>query len=271
VSINCAALPETLLESELFGYKRGAFTGADRDKAGLMEEADGGTFFLDEIADMPLSIQAKILRVLESKEMTRLGETTPRTVDVRIISATNKDLKVQMKSGMFRQDLYYRLSAMTFVLPPLRERKEDILLLVSRFLEETGKTISPEALKLLTDYDWPGNIRQLDNEIKRLVLLAGKNSTIEKKLVSECISGVESAKHHDSTHHAVVNGDDVAFDEKYSLYDYLAEHEKHFILLALKEKHGIKKHAAALLNIPESTLRLKMKQYDIELDEIRPS
>ncbi len=270
VSINCAALPETLLESELFGYNRGAFTGADRDKAGLIEEADGGTFFLDEIADMPLSIQAKILRVLESKEIIRLGETTPRTVDVRIVSATNKDLKVQMKSGMFRQDLYYRLSAMTFILPPLRERREDILLLVSSFLEKSGKTISAEALKLLCEHDWPGNIRELDNEVKRLVLLAGSNATIEKKIVSESISGVKSSAN-GSAVHTMSNSHDVAFDEKYSLYDYLAEHEKHFILQALKDKHGIKKHAAALLNIPESTLRLKMKQYDIDLGEVRPS
>ncbi len=270
VSVNCAALPETLLESELFGYKRGAFTGADRDKAGLLEEADGGTFFLDEIADMPLSIQAKVLRVLENKEIVRLGETTPRTIDVRIVSATNKDLKVQMKLGLFRQDLYYRLSAMTFVLPPLRERREDILLLVSHFLEKSGKTISPEALKLLLDYDWPGNIRELDNEVKRLVLLAGHNATIDKKIVSESISGDKTSAN-GSAVHSVSNSHDVSFGAKYSLYDYLDEHEKHFILQALKEKHGIKKHAAALLNIPESTLRLKMKQYDINVDEVRPS
>ncbi len=270
VSVNCAALPETLLESELFGYKRGAFTGADRDKPGLMEEADGGTFFLDEIADMPLSIQAKILRVLENKEIIRLGETTARTVDVRIISATNKDLKAQMKSGLFRQDLYYRLSAMTFVMPPLRDRREDILLLVSHFLDGSGKYISPEALKLLSEYDWPGNIRELDNEVKRLILLSGNNATIERGIVSESIRGPKSVAN-GSAAHAVTNGQSVAFDEKYSLYDYLAEHEKHFILQALKDKNGIKKHAAALLNIPESTLRLKMKQYNIDHNEVRPS
>lgn len=270
VSINCAALPETLLESELFGYKRGAFTGADKDKPGLFEEADGGTFFLDEIADMPLSIQAKILRVLESKEMIRLGETSPRTVDVRIISATNKDLKVQMKAGLFRQDLYYRLSAMTFEMPPLRERREDILLLVAHFLEGSGKSIAPDALNLLSEHDWPGNIRELDNEVKRLILLAGSNSTIEKSIVSVSISGAKFSTNGSTVHH-FAEGQDVAFDDKYTLYDYLAEHEKHFILNALKQKHGIKKHAAAMLNIPESTLRLKMKQYDIDIDEVRPN
>ncbi|HEX2896601.1 MAG TPA: helix-turn-helix domain-containing protein, partial [candidate division Zixibacteria bacterium] len=186
------------------------------------------------------------------------------------ISATNKDLKVQMKAGIFRQDLYYRLSAMTFELPPLRERREDILLLAAHFLEGSGKSIAPDALKLLSDHDWPGNIRELDNEVKRLILLAGSNNTIEKSIVSASISGARSSANGPSTHHNV-NGNDVAFDDKYSLYDYLAEHEKHFILNALKEKHGIKKHAAAMLNIPESTLRLKMKQYDINIDEVRPS
>ena len=151
ISVNCAALPESLLESELFGYKRGAFTGADRDKAGLFEEADGGTFFLDEIGDMPLSIQAKVLRILEEKEIVRLGETTPRKVDVRIISATNQDLKVLMKNKLFRQDLYYRLSAMTFRLPGLVARREDIhisskareRLFRPRFLSTWLTTIGP--------------------------------------------------------------------------------------------------------------------------------
>ncbi len=265
VSINCAALPETLLESELFGYVRGAFTGADRDKIGLFEEADGGTFFLDEIADMPLSIQAKILRVLESKEIIRLGETTCRKVDVRIVSATNKDLKAEMKAGSFRQDLYYRLSAMTFCLPPLRERPEDILFLVSHFLEGSDKSISAEALQILSNHDWPGNIRELENEVKRLILLAGDNKVIESEIVSQSIKGDSSSNGSESARPAQQLNGDIKFDDKYSLYDYLAEHEKHFIIKALGTKKGVKKHAASLLNIPESTLRLKMKQYNIEL------
>ncbi len=184
ISVNCAALPETLLESELFGYKRGAFTGADRDKPGLFEEADGGTFFLDEVADMPLSIQAKVLRVLESKELVRLGETVPRKVDVRIISATNKDLKEQMAKRLFRQDLYYRLSALSYLLAPLRDRKEDIPLLVDHFLEESHKRVSQETMKALVAYDWPGNVRELENEMKKLVLLAGDNDEIGIDLLS---------------------------------------------------------------------------------------
>ncbi|HVP06945.1 MAG TPA: sigma 54-interacting transcriptional regulator [Candidatus Acidoferrum sp.] len=265
ISVNCAALPETLLESELFGYKRGAFTGADRDKTGLFEEADGGTFFLDEVADMPLSIQAKVLRVLEEKEIVRLGETVTRKVDVRIISATNKDLKQQMATGLFRQDLYYRLSALTFRLPPLRERKEDIPLLVEHFLQDSNKSVTPEVLHRLIAYDWPGNIRELENEMRKLVLLAGDSAQIGaeilsgKLLVGE-VSGTVSA--------VAAPADDITFDSRYSLYDYLASWERKFIIKALKDQRGIKKHAAAALNIPESTLRLKIKQYDIDLDRL---
>ncbi len=268
ISVNCAALPETLLESELFGYKRGAFTGANRDKAGLFEEADGGTFFLDEIADMPLSIQAKILRVLEDKEIVRLGESVPRKVDVRIISATNKNLKEQMAAGQFRQDLYYRLSALTFRLPPLRERKEDIPLLVSHFLEGSGKKVSPEVLKLLVAYDWPGNIRELKNEIMKIVLLSGDSEVIEVQALSKKISSLAQS---DQTGEEVlekVSRPDLSFSQTYSLYDYLGELEKRYIIKALKEKKGVKKHAAALLNIPESTLRLKIKQYNIDISTL---
>ncbi|MDH4156515.1 MAG: sigma 54-interacting transcriptional regulator [candidate division Zixibacteria bacterium] len=268
ISVNCAALPETLLESELFGYKRGAFTGADRDKSGLFEEADGGTFFLDEIADMPLSIQAKVLRVLETKEIVRLGETVPRKVDVRIISATNKDLREEMNRGLFRQDLYYRLSALTFRLPPLRDRREDILLLVAHYLEGSGKNIHPEVMKLLVNYDWPGNVRELENEIKKLVLLSGAREEIGIEVLSGKVRAV-GGDGNGQDRPAAVPADDVCFDAGYSLYDYLASHEKRFIIKALKDKRGVKKHAAELLNIPESTLRLKIKQYNIDLKDLR--
>lgn len=264
ISVNCAALPETLLESELFGYKRGAFTGADRDKAGLFEEADCGTFFLDEIADMPLTIQAKILRVLEVQEIVRLGETVPRKVDVRIISATNKDLKEQMSVGLFRPDLYYRLSALTFCLPPLRERKEDIPLLVAHFLEGSGKKVSPEVMKVLVSHDWPGNIRELENEIRKLILLTGEKNLID----TETASGKIGITVQNNGHERPITNefcDKIEFSQTYSLYDYLAEHEKRFIIKALQETDGVKKHAAIRLNIPESTLRLKVKQYNIDI------
>ncbi len=264
ISVNCAALPETLLESELFGYRRGAFTGADRDKPGLFEEADGGTFFLDEIADMPLSVQAKILRVLEEKELVRLGESMPRAVDVRIISATNKALKDEMEAGRFRQDLFYRLAGLTFQLPSLADRREDVPLLVEHFLAESGKSISPAVMKHLMAYDWPGNVRELDNEVKKLVLLSSSETTIETDLLSSKIMTVGSTGQ-DSLTGQSVSTENIAFDQEYSLYDYLASHERRFIVQALKERNGVKKHAAALLSIPESTLRLKIKEYNIDL------
>lgn len=267
ISVNCAALPETLLESELFGYCRGAFTGADRDKPGLFEEADGGTFFLDEVADMPLSVQAKILRVLEEKELVRLGESTTRKVDVRIVSATNKDLKVEMEERRFRQDLFYRLAGLTFRLPALADRREDIPLLIQHFLRDSGKRLSPQVLKAMVDYDWPGNVRELDNEIKKLVLLTGGNEVIETDILSTKITSEQSSREARADH-SRSGADNVAFDGDYSLYDYLANFERHFIVRALKERNGVKKHAAAMLNIPESTLRLKIKEYHIDLDRL---
>ena len=267
ISVNCAALPETLLESELFGYKRGAFTGADRDKAGLFEEAHKGTFFLDEIADMPLNIQAKILRVLEEKEIVRLGETKPVKVDVRVISATNKDLKEQIGNGLFRHDLYYRLSALTFRLPSLRERKEDIPLLIQHFLGDSGKTISAEVLKHLVAYDWPGNVRELDNEIKKLILLTGDSNEVTSDILSAKIL-VASQSHQSPIADAAGDSGEIEFNDSYSLYDYLAAKERRFIIRALQQQHGVKKHAAAMLSIPESTLRLKIKQYGIDLSKL---
>ncbi len=270
ISVNCAALPETLLESELFGYRRGAFTGADRDKSGLFEEADGGTFFLDEIGDMPLSIQAKVLRILEEKEIVRLGETTSRKVDVRIISATNKDLKELMSEKLFRQDLYYRLSALTFRLPALRDRKDDIPLLVNHFLKNSSKSISAVVLKKFIDYDWPGNIRELENEVKKMLLLTGDDEEIKSEVISAHISGQVLS----GQSQAVLNADipeKIDFNDDFGLYDYLAQHERIFIEKALKEKNGVKKHAADLLNIPESTLRLKIKQYNIDLSNFKKS
>ncbi len=263
ISVNCAALPETLLESELFGHKKGAFTGADRDKVGLFQEANSGTFFLDEVADMPLSIQAKVLRILEEQEIVRLGETKPRKVDVRIISATNKNLKTEMEAGRFRQDLYYRLTALCFTLPPLRDRKEDIPLLVRHFTDDSVKIV-PEVLKRLIAFDWPGNVRELENEIKKLTLLAGDKGIIDVDLLSAKI--LEAGG--DSSGELEIDTN-VNFGIDFSLYDYLAEYEKRFIVRALQENGGVKKHAASHLKIPESTLRLKIKQYNIDLENLK--
>ena len=180
VPINCSAIPEPLLESELFGYVRGAFTGASHTKRGLFEEADGGTVFLDEIADLGPSLQTKLLRVIDDHEIRPLGSTHSRKVDLRFIAATNKDVAEAVKAGTLRQDLYYRLNVVTFSLPPLRERREDIELLAAQFLEryarELGKParqIDPATLRLLRDYHWPGNVRELRNILERAVLIAG--------------------------------------------------------------------------------------------------
>jgi Nif-specific regulatory protein len=178
VAVNCAALPETLLESELFGHKRGAFTGAVEERKGRFEEASGGTIFLDEVGDIPLSTQVKLLRVLQERTFERLGENRPVPVDVRIIAATNADLEKMVAGGTFREDLYYRLNVIPVFLPPLRDRREDILPLTEHFLErfnrEHGKSVafSKDALELLLDYRWTGNVRELENLVERAVVMA---------------------------------------------------------------------------------------------------
>lgn len=182
VKVNCAAIPEQLLESELFGHVRGAFTGAVKDRQGRFELADGGTIFLDEIADLSLGLQGKLLRVLQSKEFERLGESISRKVDVRVIAATNRNLDEAMKEGAFREDLFYRLNAVRLRLVPLRERPEDIPLLVGRFLEKFAKgssvELSPESMKTLRAYRWSGNVRELEHVVERSVILA-QNGVIE--------------------------------------------------------------------------------------------
>jgi len=181
IAINCAAIPENLLEAELFGYEKGAFTGALVSKPGKFELANGGTIFLDEIGDLPFSLQAKLLRVIQDKTFERIGGTKPIKVDIRIIAATNKDLEKMVKNGSFREDLYFRLNVIPIYLPPLRERKEDIFLLIDHFLKKFNKeykkniTINKSAMEKLINYSWPGNVRELENTIERLVILAEKD------------------------------------------------------------------------------------------------
>jgi NtrC-family two-component system response regulator AlgB len=174
VAVNCGALPETLLESELFGHVKGSFTGAVRDREGRFEVANGGTLFLDEVGEIPQSIQVKLLRVLQSREFERVGESTPRKVDVRVVAATNRDLEAAVSSGAFREDLFYRLNAVRLKLPPLRERPEDIPLLVQHILgrHENAGEVTTEALRALTSYPWRGNVRELENIIERALLLS---------------------------------------------------------------------------------------------------
>ncbi len=195
VAINCGSIPDLLLESELFGYARGSFTGALRNKPGLIEEANGGTFFLDEICDLSLPLQAKILRLLQENEIRRIGENHTRRVNARFISATNKNIDDQMRSGQFREDLYYRLKIITIELSPLRRRQDDLFFLLNYFLDKYCQDMgrdrayfSPRALELLLDYSWPGNVRELQNEIMRSLILIGDDELITEDVLSSKIN-----------------------------------------------------------------------------------
>jgi len=255
VAINCAALPESLLENELFGHKRGAYTGADKDQPGLFEEAEGGTLYLDQVEEIPMSTQVKLLRAIEEKEINRLGETKPRKIDVRIVSSSIEDLKDAVKNGKFRQDLYFRLNTFDITIPPLRERKEDIQLLFRHFLKEYGvdeKRIKEfernGTIKRFLEYNWPGNVRELENEIKRMVVLSqsgdlNPSGFLSGKLVNSSVNQ--------------------AFSDKSTLFDRVEEFEKEQIIEALKQCNWIKLRASRLLGIPEATLRNKMKRYKI--------
>jgi DNA-binding NtrC family response regulator/uncharacterized protein HemY len=255
VAINCAALPETLLENELFGHKRGAYTGADKDHPGLFEEAEGGTLYLDQVEEIPMPTQVKLLRAIEEKEINRLGETKPRKIDVRIISSSIEDLKDAVKKGKFRQDLYFRLNTFDITIPSLKERKEDIPLLSRHFLKEYGveEKIIREferngAIKRFLEYSWPGNVRELENEIKRMVVL----SQAGNKDPSGFLPG------------KLVNSNlNQTFSNEASLFHMVEEFEKEKIIEALRQCNWIKLRASRLLGIPEATLRNKMKKYQI--------
>ena len=251
IPVNCAALNENLLESELFGHEKGAFTGADKTRRGRFELADGGTLFLDEVGDIPLSVQVKLLRVLQEQTFERVGGNETITVDVRLIAATNRDLEKQIEVGHFREDLFYRLNVVTIYIPPLRERKEDIPPLVSHFIEkyaaENNKTIdgiSKETLDLLMRYDYKGNIRELENIIERAVVLARGNiiSTYDLPLHSR-LEGIEEAKPSDS-----------------SLTDMVERFEQKLIIEALDQARGNQSQAARSLGIGERKLRYKLKK-----------
>ena len=254
IKVNCGALNENLLESELFGHEKGAFTGAIRQKRGRFELADGGTLFLDEIGDISLTMQVKLLRVLQEQEFERVGGEQTLKVDVRIISATNKNLPELLQEGHFREDLYYRLSVIPIQLPSLRERKTDIPLLANFFLQKvmanktaSRKTIPVESLQLLSDYSWPGNIRELENLIERLVVISSTEE-INPALVAQQLgkAAVPSPT-----------------QEEGSLDQALYSYEKNLILQALKQSGGIKNQAAKLLGIRTSTLYYKMEKYGI--------
>ena len=262
VAVNCAAIPENLMESELFGYVKGAFTGADKDKKGLFEQAHGGTLFLDEVGDIPIALQPKLLRALQENEIRPVGGTKDKEVDVRVIGATSKNLEEEMQAGKFREDLYYRLNVVPIKLPPLRERPEDIPLLchffINRFNETLGsqiKNIAAPAMAELINYTWPGNIRQLENAIERAIVLS-EDATLELK-------NFDFGKPPAAENLAANNGNGGRYDG-YSLKIAKAELESRMIRKALAATSGNRTHAASLLEISHPSLLSKMKLFGIE-------
>lgn len=250
VEVNCAAIPEELIESELFGHTKGSFTGASDAKKGKFELADGGTLFLDEIADMTLKTQAKVLRAVEDQSFQPIGAPSPVRVDVRVIAATNKNLQNEIAAGRFREDLFYRLNVIPFFVPPLRERREDIPVLARYFMRvfsaEHGrgpKDLNAEALDMLVDYSWPGNVRELRNEIERLVIMV-QDGIIQGRDLS------------------LPNG--TSTPRASTLHEARAQYEKEFILSKLKENNWNISTTARLLGLERSYLYRKMKTYGIE-------
>ncbi len=256
VAINCGAIPENLLESELFGHVKGSFTDAVRTKKGLFEEAHGGTLFLDEIGELPLALQVKLLRVLQDGEIRRIGDSKPIKIDVRIIAATVKDLDEAVKAGSFRDDLFYRLNVLPIKLPPLRERKEDIPILVDHFMAKFGESlgkdvisITPEALKILLRYSWPGNVRELENMVERGLVLSETEAIDVENLPPEV--------------HRVDAHSPFSQLEEYSIKKAAKILETELIKKALRKTRGNHTHASRLLEISHRTLLYKIKDYGI--------
>ena len=257
-AFNCAAIPEGLLESELFGHEKGAFTGAISKKIGKFEAADKSTLFMDEIGDMPLETQAKVLRAIQEGQFERVGGIKPVTFDARLIAATNQDLSQLVENNLFRQDLYFRLNVFTIVLPPLRERREDIPLLVESFLKayDHSYSISPEAMQLLTAYHWPGNVRELENAVEASTILA--DHVVEPHHLPSVITALSGKTLPPKNHDHDLSSGAMNLDHR------LHELEKGIIIDALKQSAGVQKKAAAALGIKERSLWHRIKKYDID-------
>ena len=258
VDVNCAAIPEELIESELFGHEKGAFTGAVSSKRGKFDLANGGTLFLDEIGDMSLKTQAKILRILQEQRFERVGGNKSIKVDVRVVVATNKDLMEEIGKGHFREDLYYRLNVIPFEVPPLRERRDDIKLLVDKFAAlyapeagVTPKSFEPEAMEMLKSYNWPGNVRELKNIVERLMIMV-PGTVITKNDLPPSMSGVERKA--------------TGFEEYSTLKEARSEFEKEFIATKLSENEGNVSKTAEAIGIERSNLHKKIKLYGLETD-----
>jgi two-component system NtrC family response regulator len=254
VKVNCAALPAELLESELFGYKKGAFTGANKDKPGRFQAASGGTLFLDEIGDMPMALQAKLLRVLQERRVEPLGGAEPEPADARIVAATHRDLKREAAAGNFREDLYFRLNVLEIRIPPLSERREDIPVLAAHLLERLAeknrrriRRVSPRFLEALADYDWPGNVRELENVLERAIILSRSETLGPEDLPAQVFGGEEAASE------AVSDGHGQSLDEA----------EKRAIIQALDAHAGHRGRTADALGVSRRTLQYKLKKYGL--------
>ena len=267
VKINCAAIPENLLESELFGVEKGAFTGANIQRQGKFELAHNGTILLDEIGEMPLNIQSKLLRIVEQKQVDKLGGSRPISVDTRIIASTNQDLIDQVRQNKFRQDLYYRLNVVSIHLPPLRERIEDIPLLAQHFLTKVGlkmgislEKITDEAIEILLSYDWPGNVRELANLMERAVIFRNGKNIIDAPEIRMAFHKVTG------THpYSAQNPDDQLLVENgMSLTETMKHVEKSLIIKALSKSKGVQSEAAKMLGLNPKNLWKKIQKYAIE-------
>lgn len=261
VYISCGAIEENLLLSELFGHKKGSFTGAISDKKGLLEVADGGTFFLDEIGEAPPSVQVKLLRILQDKEFKRVGVTHNTKVDIRFIAATNQNLFELVKNGLFREDLYYRLNVIPIELPPLRERKGDIPVLVECFLiryskinGERIKGVTPEAMEAIERFNWPGNVRELENAIERAVVLESSDTITVKSLPEAVISFKAKLE----LKIPCVSGDGIDLEK------HVEKVERELITMALNEANGVLNKAASLLNLSFRSFRYRLQKYNIK-------
>ncbi|WP_147822232.1 sigma-54-dependent transcriptional regulator [Salidesulfovibrio onnuriiensis] len=259
IKVNCAALPDDLLESELFGYEKGAFTGAIKDKPGRFQLANGGTLFLDEIGEMPGALQAKLLRALQEKIVEPLGSVKPVHTDVRIIAATNRDLKKEVEAGRFREDLFYRLAVLEIRIPPLRNRREDLPLLVSFLLRKLGnknnkaiRTVTPAFLDALSHYDWPGNVRELENVLERALILS-RSDALSPELLPPQFHGVDPDYQAQVEEHGI---------NAYSPAS-LEEAEKMAIIRALEENGGHRERTAEALGISRRTLQYKLKKFGL--------
>lgn len=270
VAVNCSNIPSELLESELFGHTKGAFTGAVSAKKGLFEVADGGSIFLDEISTIPMETQARLLRVIQEREFTPLGDTQPRRVDVRIIAATNTDLQRAVKSGDFREDLFYRLNVINIQLPPLRNRREDILPLAQHFIrkfnEENGRNIAdqlaPEVLRTLEQYSWPGNVRELESAIERAVIVARVD-----EITLDCLREEVTTPGPRSSSRPLVGeiAGELEISRGVSFYDEVSRFEIELIRRALEFTGGHQSRAAKLLGMNNTTLNSKIKVYNLKL------